>query len=319
MSKVLERFGLLAMLFLFFSVAALPAPSKIAIIKVNSGTATLDDIAIDKATLAGEGQLLVLAKGTEVRVQLLGSKSEFTLKDDARLIISRESLQAEATDVMNRNSVSVAKDIGNKNSTTASVTRNTGVIEDPVALNPIIPPRLDGNQKRYWLKFDLETPYKLRPKEAITIGIIPAGDGNRINETYDHSRPLKPLEITADDIEPGLGYHLSIIYHTADGGSHTYRTNFRILLPEQEKFLEQAQAELLKEYRASAMENVLPLLRLASLYQDYDQNDKALYYLTLAQSRSQDADEKESLQLTIETMTEGLRMPLPTPVATKNQ
>ena len=239
-----QKLGLIALFLLLLSGVGI-ASSKVAVIKVSAGTATLDGEPIVKAALAGEGQLLEMSADSIVRIQLLGSKSELTLNGTERITISKSSL-LEISRKVSRNSVAVATDIGNRNTALASVTRGTSEIDRPVALRPIVPPTLDKKEQEYVLNFDIEMPFHLRSGESISVTITPVGGEGRVVKLFGGSVPLTPIRMRVGEIEPGQAYRLLIAYDDAKGGTHRYYNSFRLLTPAQEQFLKQARTELLK-------------------------------------------------------------------------
>ncbi len=312
MNKLHRFFSLGALLLLLLSTVAL-AGSKVAIIKVSTGSASLDGKTVGKATMAAEGQTLEVPKGSSVRIQLLGSKDEVTLAGPVNMKIEKSSLQKQAKEV-SRNSAAVAADIGNKNTASASVTR--GEHDGLTALKPILPPRRDGED--YLLAFEAGEEFPLRTDHSITVEVVPVeGDGPRLGHTFTDDDPLVPLALPKN-LEIGQGYRFTLIYSDPGQGPmghgssmYTYKQTFRMLTPDQKEFLNEAKTELMGDYKKE--KDILPLLRLASLYQEYDQNKEVLEYLKMAYNSPylENQDHWNSLRTTIYNFEQSMVMPVP--------
>lgn len=304
------RLGILLLLCL--ATVALAGP-KVAIVKVSSGSASLDGKDIGKAQMAGEGQVLELPKGSQVRIQLLGSKEEVSLSGPIKLTINKGELKKQSKEV-NRSPAAVAADIGNKNTASASVTRGSG--SELTELRPILPPK--KNDGDYVLTFEAGETIKLRPDHTIAVEVVPVdGDGPRVGHTFTDDDPLVPLQMPPD-LKEGRGYRFTLIYTNPGVGPmgqgaamYSYRQTFRILTPEQKSFLVEARTELLAEYEKE--KDILPLLRLASLYQEYDQNKEVLTYLKMAYDSPHLKNEEHwnVLRNTIYEFEQSLVMPVP--------
>jgi hypothetical protein len=312
MLKHIKKIGLGAVLLLLLS-AVVVAASKVAIIKVNSGSASLDGQTIATAKMASEGQMLKVDAGSQVRIQLLGSKHEVSVTGPAKIAINKAELSKSAKE-LSRNSAAVAADIGNRNTVSASSTRGSG--SELLELKPTLPPREDNGE--YVLGFEAGESFELEPDHSISVEIAPVdGEGPRIGHTFKHKDPLVALQMPPD-LKKGRAYSFTLIYSDPGEGNmaqgsamYKYKQTFRILTPDQEAFLAEAEQELLKDYKTE--NDVLPLLRLASLYQEYDQNEKVLEYLKMAYDSEHLNNEEQwnSLRLTIYSFERSLTMPVP--------
>ena len=92
---------------------------------------------------------------------------------------------------------------------------------------------------------------------------------------------------------------------------YTYKQTFRMLTPEQREFLNEAKTELLGDYKKE--KDILPLLRLASLYQEYDQNKEVLEYLRMAYNSAylENQEHWNTLRTTIYNFEQSMVMPVP--------
>lgn len=264
---------------LILATVALAAP-RVALVRLNSGSASLDGKAFKMAQMASEGQMLKLADKSEVRVQLLGSSSEVTLKGPMELKISKTKLAKEAKKVT-RGGVAVALDIGNRNTTGSLVTRSAGAKPTNsirTSIKPKLPPvKKDGS---YVIGFDYDGEIRLPIGAEVFIQIIPADETDESFVELTFTDNLKTLELSPDAVVPGEGYEFALSYHQNDDSLARYTQTFRLLTSDQKEILAAAEEEMLRQY--NAQKSVLPLLRLASLYQDMDQNQQVLKYLGMA-------------------------------------
>ena len=143
------------------------------------------------------------------------------------------------------------------------------------------------------------------------------GDGPRLGHTFTEDDPLVPLALPKN-LEVGQGYRFTLIYSDPGQGPmghgssmYTYKQTFRMLTPEQREFLNEAKTELLGDYKKE--KDILPLLRLASLYQEYDQNKEVLEYLRMAYNSPylENQDHWNTLRTTIYNFEQSMVMPVP--------
>lgn len=269
---------LIALLMLCSVAVAAP---RVALIRVNSGSATLDGKAFKTAQMAAEGQTLKLAADSQVRIQLLGSSSEVTLAGPLEMKISKSQLDSEAKKVT-RGGVAVALDIGNRNTAGSLVTRSASpaapVNTRRTPVRPKLPPvKKDG---ALMIPFDCQGAIKLPPGAEVGIEINPLDETSDKHLEAYFENELPVIELAPDAIVEGEGYEFILAYYSDDATLARYTQTFRILTPEQREFLAAADEEMLKQY--NEQKSVLPLLRLASLYQDMDQNAQVLKYLEMA-------------------------------------
>ena len=111
------------LLTLLLSALSLAAP-RVALVKINKGSAQLDGKAFKVAQMANEGQVLTVDAGSEVRIQLLGSSSEMTVSGPKKVNIQKAALASQAEKVT-RGGLAVTLDIGNRNTAGALVTRGS--------------------------------------------------------------------------------------------------------------------------------------------------------------------------------------------------
>lgn len=294
---------------LLLSVATLASP-RVALIKINSGTANLDGKAFKHAQMANEGQVLSIPKGSEVRIQLLGSSSELTVEGPSQVKIDQTALANQAKKVT-RGGLEVASDIGSRNTVGAMVTRaKADQMEQarPRAVRPVLPPaKKDGS---LLVEYDIKSQILLPEGAEVSIQIEPKSEASDQYVQVAFKGKLSNLEISPDSIVAGEGYNFTLAYIFNDDVLHRYTQSFRILTAEQREFLQEAQVEMLERYNQE--KSVLPLLRLASLYQDLDQNREVLKYLEIA-ARSpflQENDQKlkERLQGILEQFQKSVDM-----------
>lgn len=290
MMKHRKRTAKVALMTLLLSVATLASP-RVALIKVNSGSADLDGKAFKHAQMANAGQMLSVPKGSEVRIQLLGSSSELTLTGPTQVKIDQTTLAGKAQKVT-RGGLEVASDIGSRNTVGALVTRAKADQLDqarPRAVRPILPPSKKNGS--LVVEYDLKDQIRLPQGVEVNVLVEPKNPSDDQYVQVEFKNALSALEMAPDAIVPGEGYNFTLAYTYDDAVMQRYTQSFRILTPEQREFLQEAQVEMLERYNQE--KSVLPLLRLASLYQDLDQNREVLKYLELAE-RSQYLQENDS-------------------------
>lgn len=289
------------------------AQSRVALVRLNSGTATLDGKAVKTATMASQGQTLKLNSGSEARIQLLGTSSEVTLKGPLTLKIDKAALAGEAKKVT-RGGVAVALDIGNKNSAGAMVTRaqsSSGEKTTSKALRPTLPPK--KKEDIFLLSFDSPTELKLPKGMEIAVYIESNDPNDDTAMEVAFTNTLPNLELPGDSLKPGVGYTFELSAYDGDSLVKRYNQTFRILSSEEKEILAAATTELMTLH--DTQKSVLPLLRLASLHQDMDQNQAVLRYLKMAQAspylQANDADLKSRLNELVTNFESSLEMVVP--------
>jgi hypothetical protein len=294
----------------FLCVAASAAP-RVALIRVNSGSATLDGKNFKMAQMANEGQSLKLPAKSEVRIQLLGSSSEVTLSGPMEVTISKTALESEAKKVT-RGGVAVALDIGNRNTAGSLVTRSSNSVvpekSRPKAIRPSLPP--ESRSGALFIDYDAKGDLKLAPGAEVYILIEGKSDDSELTIEQTFKETLPVLELSPDAIVKGEGYEFSLSASHNDTQLARYNQSFRILNSEQRDFLQVAESEMVNCYNQE--KSVLPLLRLASLYQDLDQNKEVLKYLEIARRsphlKANDSDLQAKLDELIEKFRKSIDM-----------
>lgn len=303
----------ICLLVLLLSLAALAAP-KVALIKINSGTASLDGKDFKHAQMAAEGQSLKVAAGAEVRIQLLGSSSELTLTGPTVVKIEKSSLAAKAQKVT-RGGLEVAADIGSRNSVGALVTRGSRIEAlDKArrkALRPVLPPAKKNGA--LFVEYDSHSDIKLPQGAEVRLTIEPENEDLNQYLEVNFKDKLSSLEMAPDSVAAGERYEFVLTYTFGDDAVCRYTQTFRVLTQDQKDFLQEAQVEMLERYNQE--KSILPLLRLASLYQDLDQNREVLKYLEVARRspylQENDAKLKEHLDKLIEQFQTSVDMTIP--------
>ncbi len=298
-------------LLLFATLAiAVSASPRVALIRINSGSASLDGKAFKMAQMANEGQTLKLEAGAEARIQLLGSSSEVTLSGPMEVKINRAALDSEAKKVT-RGGVAVALDIGNKNTAGSLVTRSQASVPakaKPKAIRPGLPP--ENRNGAFVIDYDAEGDLKLASGAEVYILIEGKSDDSdfEIEATFQDTLPV--MQLSPDAIVTGVGYTFTLAAFQNDTQLARYNQSFRILTPEQREFLTAAEEEMVARYNSE--KSVLPLLRLASLYQDLDQNKEVLKYMEIARRspylKANDADLQKKLDTIIAQFRKSMDM-----------
>ena len=317
-----SKWKILLTLVVLSAVSALAAGPRVALVKVRSGQASIAGKPINKAQMAQEGDVLKLAVGADVRVQLLGSNAEvqFLAPDKPLEVVIKKASLLKDSKKVERGGVAVAKDIGSLNTAGASITRSVTIPSDKLLkVKPNIPPFMEAQE--YLIEFDGGQSYSISDKVTVTVNVIPQNgvQSETLSQVFDSEQDLVTLAMPSTAIEIGEPYlfRLTCQYEGEDGGGLTYfySETFRILSPEQKEVLESAKDELLANHEQS--NDILPLLRLASLYQDYDQNREALKYLQRAYQSPhlKDQDTKESIQKQIDKFQQSFDVAIPVKIA----
>lgn len=260
-----------------------------ALLRVKTGQASLDGKPIRKAQMAAEGQKLSLKPGAQVRVMLMGTSSEVMLEGPKTLTLNKESLLSKSKAV-NRGEVAVAEDIGNTDTVTARVSRNSRKL-----LKPVLPPvLLDGE---YVIKFDGGERFVLGEETDVEFSIQPLSQADGLPYYSPKiTSELRELRISPDVVKPGERYKFELKLNGS--GLNTYSQTFRIISEEETAFLKATETALVKQHERE--ESILPLLRLAHLAIDLDQNRLAYKYIEMAAECPYTA--KESLKLKLEDL-----------------
>lgn len=301
------------------AVSALAAGPRVALIKIKSGSASIGGKAIHKAHMAQEGDVLKLDKGADVRIQLLGSSAELqVLAPDkpVEIVINKARLLKDSKKV-ERGGVAVAKDIGSLNTAGASITRSVTRPSDKlVKVKPGIPPIKEEGD--YLIEFDGGESFDIPDSTTVKVDVYPktGSASDSLSQEFTSPQRLITLAMPGTAIKVGEPYffRLTCQYEgksDESGLTYFYSETFRLLSPEQNEVLEMAKVELLANHEQS--KDVLPLLRLASLYQDYDQNREALKYLQQAYESPhlKDPETKESIQKQIDRFQKGFDAAIP--------
>lgn len=297
---------------LLMALVAGAQSGRVALIKVKSGSATLAGKPVGKVQMANQGDKLVVSPGSEVRIQLLGSSAEVTVNGPKELVIDKKALLAQGNKVT-RGGMSVAKDIGSLNTVGASITRavdDTLPADRLVNIRPILPPVLTDGE--WVIQFEAGDKFELAEGDDIYIEVsaIEGANPDKLSHTFDAQEPLVPVQMPQSAVEVGKPYRFKVISHY---GKLTffYDQSFRILTPEQADLLEAARKEL--EAAHGPQEGAMPLIRLASLYQDLDQYPEALKYLRLARESEYLTDPSlaEELDASITRMQKAIDLAVP--------
>lgn len=300
------------LLTLLLSALSLAAP-RVALVKINKGSAQLDGKAFKVAQMANEGQVLTVDAGSEVRIQLLGSSSEMTVSGPKKVNIQKAALASQAEKVT-RGGLAVTLDIGNRNTAGALVTRGSSKSPEKArlkAIRPGLPPvKREG---AYFLDWDSNSDITLPDNIEVRVAIVPQDEnvGDPIEASFTGSLPV--LELPPDAVEPGEGYDFNLTVTQDEGLLVRYNQSFRILNSDQQSLLQGAKDEMLERYNEE--KSVLPLLRLASLYQALDQNREVLKYLEVALRspylKENDVELKTKLEDMVTQFRKGLDMTIP--------
>lgn len=266
------RQGALALGIGFWLAAQAWAGPRVALIIPVSGEVKLGGAKLSEAKLADEGQLVSLGQGAEVRIQLLGSSKEKTLRGKVDYTISKAILEKEGK-AASRGSVVVASEIGNLTRAGAGTSRPATF--QPVGLAFQWPPALENGR---WVSRAV-TPLgriKASQKDPVFVTIIDLSEAGRAVADDTITEPVDSMTFDSKTFVPGHQYRLDV----QRNGTQSYFRHFRILTEEEKETLASTE-RILRETHGTAIE--LPtLIRLASLYKSFDQNEKMVAVLTEA-------------------------------------
>ena len=286
--------------FLALSICAWAAP-RVAIVRMVGGEAKLAGKPLQTPQMAEEGQVLVVERGGEVRVQVLGSNKEMTLKGPKTLTLRRADLLKSAK-ALPRDKVAVAAEIGNLQRSAAGTSRVEDYnvvgwsVEDPTLSE-------DGN---YLSQVKLTQILHVTPSNPLELSIFRV-DGKAsasvLSETYVATLP-EVIKFEENSIAPGEIYLLDVQYQ-ANGGH--YRRYFRPLSEDETAALAAADKTLRQE------NSIASLTHLAGLYQDFDQTAQAAEVLQKIvehpEFRGLDAKPREELLVQLNKARRSLDVP----------
>jgi hypothetical protein len=251
---------ILATALILLAVPGLAAP-RVALVIPISGPAKLAGTELVSPRIAEEGQQLSLDKGAEVRLQLLGSSKEKVLKGKSTYIVQRARLEQEGKD-LERGSISMTSEIGNLSRAGAGTTRATGQVG--LVLN--WPPERDGE---LWISA-VTTPVekqKLSERSPVSVTLTDLSDPEAELVEATLSQPVTALAFREDDLDVNHRYRVDVV-----GDAGRYSRDFRFLSAEEQESLRSTEESLKRSIREHG--EIPTLIRLASLYNSFDQTEK---------------------------------------------
>jgi hypothetical protein len=300
--RVMEYSLRLLALVLLLSTCVLAEP-RIALIKVERGTATLDGTPISRATIASENQVLSVGKNSEVHIKILGSNHEVTISEETEFVLKKVELLEAGTPVK-RSAVKVAADLGDRNTVAAIRVRNT-----VPNLKPNLPPVYVPNRETYVILWGGGKPVQAPSGYDIHISVTGFDKAGKLVTTDDDfaaGSVFWATEIPAARLDVGGSYQLDVTYLSDSDKPDfppTYQTRFRLLTPEEQKLIDAAQED------AAGSGEVLPLLEFASLLEDLDQNEMVLTVLKTAREKAVGKTFQSQLDALIEQYERLINMP----------
>ena len=253
------RHGMVLLAVLFWVTAQAWAAPRVALVIPISGDVKLAGATLDKPKLAEEGQKVTVAPDSEVRIQLLGSSKEKILKGKADYTISKAGLEKEGK-ALDRGAVSVVSEIGNLSRAGAGSQRG----RKPLGLSFILPPVLEKNR---WVLRVASPEVNATEKNQIHVTISDLTDPSAENLEKVLTNPVKFIDFDQSQLIVGHQYRVFVLRDTVD-----YERDFRILTSQEQAALKETERTL---RRAALESDEMPtLIRLASLYKSFDQNEK---------------------------------------------
>lgn len=230
------------------------------------GEAKLAGKPLQTPQMAEEGQVLVVEKGGEVRVQVLGSNKEMTLKGPKTLTLRRADLLKSAK-ALPRDKVAVAAEIGNLQRSAAGTSREQRYdilgwsVKDPALTD-------DGTWQS---QVEVNQIFRVTPSEPLELSIYRL-QGNSsesvLSETYVESLP-ETIDFEKNALIPGARYLLDVQYPAGKGH---YRRHFRVLNQAEREALSSADTTL--RAQTTGVDSLASLIHLAFMYQNFDQSAK---------------------------------------------
>lgn len=265
------------------SGVALAAP-RVCLVQLLDGQATVNGKPVKGAALGEQGQTLKIDSKSKVRVQLIRANKEIVLTGPLTVKIDEKTLAAKGR-VIARQGVHIIEDIGNVNAAGAGRSRSEpyttlglkieliqneefphGVLKQTYVdseffRNKVDPESYSGriNLKR----FKEDEPFY--SSEAVAIEEVSFSPQNRPTV----------IELEKGYLLPNHRYIFSVVRYkdSSDDSGLFYSRRFKLLSPQEKTTLELLEAEMRKQ--AEASKSILPLLRMAQIYNDEDQMEKS--------------------------------------------
>lgn len=270
------------------------AAPRIAIITPLDGQPILAGKSLTTPAFAEEGQLLDLPAGSQVRVQLLASNRQTHLKGPRQVTLSKEQLNKIARGVT-RDKLSVAQEAGNLQRSAAATTRAT----DPLGWSLVLPGKATEQGWEFPVKID---PKYFKSNQEITVTLGELQDSGQ-SWVFDGSVPNAATPGLT--LLPGHRYLLMV-----QGVSLQYKRVFQVLTPEEKSHLRNLENQLL-----SRRPTVKELLRVADLYDDFDQTEEVARLLEQVVAHPQfeklSQEEREQVRGALNRALDSLDLPIP--------
>lgn len=267
----MKRLSLLCLFLALLGSGAWAQPA-IAIVRVVKGEVSLNEVPLQKARLAREGDVLGIGNYGQARVQLIGSGKEVTFDKFGTHVLKKQQLELQARPV-SRSTPEAADGTGSLARVAGHVTRRS----TQTGIHVHLPPeRLRDGRHAVRVEVSASEAEKwTRPVRVIM------GD-NRDLSLFDclYSFQLHPeielYPVPSVLAEPDRSFQVSIVVGQELGSEQVWR--YRNLSPATADALERESQRLRSEAeRSGALE---PLLDLADLYLSFDQLQSAHAVLT---------------------------------------
>lgn len=295
--KLMQRLGAVSAILWCLAGAAYAAP-RVAIITPLGGDVWLGETKLTSPKIAEEGQKLLLGDNGQARVQLLGSSKEQVIQGNALVIISKSKLEKEGKPV-SRGSMAVSQEIGSIDKS-ASANCRVGSLDTNYVVGFALsfPPRMVGDE---W-QFAVTSPSEQFPPEGVVLTFIDVTDGGEGTDigTIEVSEFQPKIELAKDILLPERRYSLVV-----QGPNSGYNHQFPMLSEQERADLN----ETARAMRAEAQETgeLSLLLRLASFYSSFDENEKMADVLIEVVNRPDFKDLEQPLK---DSVTKSLNLTL---------
>lgn len=276
-----RRYFLCLTMVLCLSGALLAGPARVGMVRVEKGEVSLEGRRISTPQLLEQGQTLTLAKGARVRLQLLGGAGEVTLDGPKTVSIDRAALTSQAT-VVARGGIASVPDIGNTTRGATAVTREQSEFMDFRVVGPT-----KGADSEWVFTVDEGKKFSESMRPTIALWDVLALE-------IDSSKASNPPTFVSKSVASSVYYkgegRFVVPYENLDPGTRYllvvqledkpsvkleryFERPFRLLTPDEQAYLDQAEQELRRKARESG--SVKPLLELSSLFLEWDQLTEA--------------------------------------------
>lgn len=272
------------------------AGTRVALLRIDSGSVSLNGRKVSTPQLIDDGATLVLERGARVRLQLMESQREVTLDGPTTMTVTQSELLKSAKAVK-RDSLAASPDIGNTTRGAVNTTRKSRKIRGLTVLAE--PTRRDSQ----WV-FPVQTSevFFSQPQRQAEWTLsrveLASGPASSTVEPTFKAVPLakgvlvgeeRQISVAGTLLEPGQRYLMTVQVSLQDPDLPDpvvgiSEQPFRLLSRVEKNTLRDLERQALR--RSKQEDSALPLLELATLMMEWDQMADAEQVLKKARSHS---------------------------------